>query len=65
MWRIKHIFDGDFGCEDRSDNTETKVMVTLENDKGEQRMESVEDKWLTDNRLDVGSVWNFDNIGGK
>jgi hypothetical protein len=28
-------------------------------------MESVEDKWLTDNRLDVGSVWNFDNIGGK
>jgi hypothetical protein len=29
MWRIKHIFDGDYGCEDRSDNDETKVTVTL------------------------------------
>jgi hypothetical protein len=59
MWRIKHIFDGDYGCEERSDNDEPKVTVTLENEKGEQRLESVEDKWLIDNGLDVGSVWNY------
>jgi hypothetical protein len=59
MWRIKHIFDGDYGCEDCSDNDEPKVTVTLENEKGEQRIESVEDKWLIDNGLDVGSVWNL------
>jgi hypothetical protein len=35
------------------------VTVTLENEKGEQRLESVEDKWLIDNGLDVGSVWNL------
>jgi hypothetical protein len=60
MWRIKHIFDGDYGCEERSDTDEPKVTVTLENEKGEQIFESVEDKWLIDNNLDVGSVWNFD-----
>jgi hypothetical protein len=60
MWHIKHIFDGDYGCEERSDTDEPKVTVTLENEKGEQIFESVEDKWLIDNNLDVGSVWNFD-----
>jgi hypothetical protein len=60
MWHIKHIFDGDYGCEERSETDEPKVTVTLENEKGEQIFESVEDKWLIDNNLDVGSVWNFD-----
>jgi hypothetical protein len=60
MWHIKHIFDGDYGCEERSDTDEPKVTVTLENEKGEQIFESVEDKWLIDNNLDVGSVWNID-----
>jgi hypothetical protein len=60
MWHIKHIFDGDYGCEERSDTDEPKVTVTLENEKGEQIFESVEDKWLIDNNLDVGSVWKFD-----
>jgi hypothetical protein len=33
------------------------VSVTLENESGEQRYESVEDDWLTENGLDIGSTW--------
>jgi hypothetical protein len=57
MWKIKHIFDGDYGCEEAKPGAKPKVSVTLENESGEQRYESVEDDWLTENGLDVGSVW--------
>lgn len=29
MWKIKHIFDGDYGCEERSESEKPKVTVTL------------------------------------
>jgi hypothetical protein len=57
MWTIKHIFDGDYGCEESASGSKPRVSVTLENESGEQRYESVEDDWLTENGLDVGAVW--------
>jgi hypothetical protein len=57
MWIIKHIFDGDYGCEETEPGSKAKVSVTLENESGEQRYESVEDDWLTENGLDIGSTW--------
>ena len=32
MWKIKHIFDGDYGCEERNPNEAPKVSVTLINE---------------------------------
>ena len=60
MWKIKQIFDGDFGCEELAPGEKPKGAVTLENDDGQTRMISVEDQWLTDKGLDVGSVWPVD-----
>lgn len=60
MWKIKQIFDGDFGCEELAPGEKPKVSVTLENDDGQTKMVSVEDEWLTDKGLDVGSVWPVD-----
>jgi hypothetical protein len=60
MWKIKQIFDGDFGCEELAPGEKPKVSVTLENDDGQTKMVSVEDQWLTENGLDVGSVWPVD-----
>jgi hypothetical protein len=57
MWKIKHIFDGDYGCEEVELGAKPKVSVTLENEFGEQRYESVEDDWLAENGLDIGSIW--------
>lgn len=60
MWKIKHIFDGDYGCEERQPGEAPKVSVTLENESGEEKQITVEDAWLTENGLDVGSEWPID-----
>lgn len=51
------IFDGDYGCEELVPGAKTKVSVTLENERGEQKYISAEDEWLVENNLDIGSEW--------
>ncbi len=60
MWKIKHIFDGDYGCEERLPGEGPKVSVTLVNESGEEKQVTVEDAWLTENGLDIGSEWPVD-----
>ena len=55
--KIKQIFDGDYGCEELQSGQKPKVSVTLVDDAGNEKLVSVEDDWLTENELDVGSVW--------
>lgn len=57
MWKIKHIFDGDYGCEERFENENPKVTVTLVNENDEKKIISIEDKWLMENNLDEGDEW--------
>ena len=57
MWKIVQIFDGDYGCEELVPGEKPKVSVTLENERGEQKYISVEDEWLVENNLDIGSEW--------
>ncbi|MCR5776568.1 MAG: hypothetical protein K6G84_04010 [Lachnospiraceae bacterium] len=57
MWRIKHIFDGDYGCEELRSGEKPKVSVTLINDEGDEKYVTVEDAWLTEQGLDVGMEW--------
>lgn len=57
MWIIKHIFDGDYGCEAVMPGQKPKVSVTLVTEDGSERYVSVEDEWLIENRLDEGDIW--------
>ena len=59
MWKIKHIFDGDYGCEALQLGEKPRVSVTLIDEQEQTKAVSVEDDWLTANGLDVGSEWNF------
>ena len=36
MWTIKHIYESDFGCEERMPNELLTVLVVLESDTGEE-----------------------------
>jgi hypothetical protein len=63
MWIIKHIFDGDYGCEEAAPGSKPRVSVTLEDESGKLRYETVDDDWLTENGLDVGSVWIEKDMG--
>ena len=57
MWKIKQIFDGDYGCEELAEGQTLKVSVMLVNEAGTKKYITVEDKWLTDIGLDVGLEW--------
>ena len=57
MWKIKQIFDGDFGCEELMPGEEPKLSITLISDDGKEKYVSATDKWLRESGLDVGSVW--------
>lgn len=57
MWKIRHIFDGEYGCEALLPGEKPKVSVTLVSEEGAEKILLVEDEWLVKNRLDVGSVW--------
>ncbi|WP_242870394.1 DUF4298 domain-containing protein [Pseudobutyrivibrio xylanivorans] len=56
MKTIKHIFDGDFGCEESCGKKAT-VSVTLIDEAGEESYVTIEDEWLQKQGLDVGSEW--------
>lgn len=58
MWTIKQIFDGDYGCEELQLGQKPKVSVTLEDEAGEVRYVTVDDEWLTENNLNIGSKWD-------
>ena len=49
MWKIKHIFDGEYGCEELSKDEGPRVSVTLINEEDEKKIVPVEDKWLIEN----------------
>jgi len=57
MWKIKQIFDGDYGCEELQPGQKPKVSVTLMDGARNEKLVSVEDEWLMENGLDVGSEW--------
>lgn len=56
-WTIRQIFDGDYGCEERLPGQEPKVSVTLVDESGVEKYVSVEDNWLKEQGLDIGSLW--------
>ena len=59
MKTIKHIFDGDFGCEEPTNNKPT-VSVTLTDENGTESYVTVEEEWLTANNLNIGDTWPTD-----
>lgn len=56
-WKIRQIFDGDYGCEDRLPGEGPKVSVTLTDESGVEKYVSVEDNWLRERGLTEGSPW--------
>ena len=59
-WKIRQIFDGDYGCEERLPGQGAKVSVTLVDESGVEKYVSVEDNWLTERGLTEGSLWSED-----
>lgn len=54
---IKGIYDNDYGCEEHDDNEKFKYYVLLTDEQGNEEYLLVEDDYLKENNLDVGSIW--------
>lgn len=61
MWKIKNIYEADYGCEERQPGEKLKVLVELENENGETKTIEAYDEYLTWNNIDVGSIWEEPN----
>ena len=62
MWKITHIYEADFGCEERNADELYKCIVYLENENKETLHIEAPDEWLTQKGLDVGSIWPDDSL---
>ena len=56
MWKVKQIFDGEYGCEERLPGEKMKCLVTIEDEQGNVKSFTAEDEWLTNNHIDEGSI---------
>ena len=55
-WKIRQIFDGDYGCEERSAGAKKTVLVRLKDAKESERMIRQEDDWLYEQGIDEGDL---------
>ena len=37
MWKLKQIFDGEYGCEERQQGEKENCLVILANEEGEEK----------------------------
>ena len=56
-WTVKRIQEDDYGCEERLEDAKVKVLVTLVDESGQERLIRVEDEWLYANGIDEGDKW--------
>ncbi len=56
-WTVKRIQEDDYGCEERLEDAKVKVLVTLVDENGQERLIRVEDEWLYANGIDEGDKW--------
>ena len=61
-WRVKKIQEDDYGCEERPENEKTKVLVTLADENGQERILRVEDDWLYQRGIDEGDLFPYDVV---
>jgi len=65
MWKIKHIYEADYGCEERMPGEKLKCLLELENETGQVRRLEVEDEWLTRNQLEEGMELKEGEYNGR
>lgn len=46
MWKLKQIFDGEYGCEERQPGEKEKGLVILTNEEGEEKTFEANEDWI-------------------
>jgi len=59
-YTIIRILEEDYGCEGIPDGEEPMCSVLVRDTNGCEKMLRIADSWLTENNLDRGSVFDWD-----
>lgn len=46
MWKVKQIFDGEYGCEEREPGEKEQYLVVLVNENGEEQSFPATEDWI-------------------
>ena len=65
MWKIKLIFDGEYGCEDNIGLEKNLVSLTLEDEAGNKKYVLADDNWLRRKGLEEGCIWTYQFWGNE
>ncbi len=63
MYRVKNIFEADYGCEERPEGYAAMDKVILESEDGEEFYREVKDAELYDKDINVGDKVFLDENG--
>ena len=64
MWKVTHIYDDDFGCEERMPGDKKKTILYVVNDDGIEKQIKVDEDYLAEHFILEGSIIN-DEIAGE
>lgn len=59
-WTVRRIMEGDYGCEERTEEEMDQVIVFLENEEGKTKSLTAGDSMLRRRGIDEGSPWPED-----
>lgn len=58
-YTIIQILEDDYGCEGIPDGEEPMCSVLVKDNDGSERFLRIADSWLTENKLECGSVFDW------
>jgi len=59
-YTILEIYEEDYGCEGIPDGEEPMCSVRVRSENGIEKLLKITDSYLTENKLDRGSILNWD-----
>lgn len=59
MLTVINIYDDDYGCEERLPGDPKMAIVVLKDDDGTEKELRVSDDFLTENKIEEGSIWKW------
>lgn len=63
MWKVTHIYDDDYGCEERMPGDKKMAILYVVNDDGAEKQIKVDEDYLAEHFILEGSTVNDEIVG--
>ena len=56
MWKVMHIYEADYGCEERQPGEGLMCLVELMDENGKRKNAELPDEWIRSHDIEEGSI---------